>query len=160
VAGIKQTLLSNKNNKMKKLLYKTTINAPKQKVWDIMLTHGTYEVWSGAGWEGSTFAGQWKQGENISFISASGEGTLVHIIELNRADNIKAEHIAVLQKGGEEDRTSEAAKTWIGSKEEYRFTEKGVTELTVEIASNPEWEKMFNDGWPAALAKLKEICEQ
>ena len=146
---------------MNKLTFKKTIQAPKQKVWDIMLTHGTYEEWSGAGWEGSTYEGEWKQGENIRFISPSGEGTLVRIVELKPAQLIRAEHIAVLKKGGEKDRTSEAAKTWIGSKEDYFFNDiNGITELTVEIFSNPEWEKMFTDGWPAALDKLKELCEQ
>ena len=146
---------------MKKLTFKTIINAPKQKVWDTMLTHGSYEIWSGAGWEGSTYNGQWKQGETISFVSPSGEGTLVYITELKLAALIRAEHIAILQKGGGEDRTSEAAKTWNGSKEDYFFNSvNGGTELTVEISTNPEWEKMFNDGWPAALDKLKELCEQ
>ena len=145
---------------MNKLTFKTAIHAPKQKVWDIRLTHGSYEIWSGAGWEGSTFDGHWKQGETIRFVSPSGEGTLVYIIELKPAELIRAEHIAVLQKSGEEDRTSEAAKTWIGSKENYFFNEmNGLTELTVEILTKPEWEKMFTDGWPAALDKLKELCE-
>jgi uncharacterized protein YndB with AHSA1/START domain len=146
---------------MKELVFKTTIYASKQKVWDIMLSHGSYEIWSGAGWEGSTYEGDWKQGENIRFVSPSGEGTLVDIIELTPAELIRAEHIAFLQKGGGEDRTSEAAKTWIGAREDYFFKEiNGVTELVVEISTNPEWEKMFSDGWPAALDKLKELCEQ
>ena len=146
---------------MKKLIYKTTIQASKQKVWDTMLTHGSYEIWSGAGWEGSTYEGQWKEGENIRFASPDGEGTLVYIKELKPAAIIRADHIALLKKGGEEDRTSEEAKTWIGSQENYFFNEmNGVTELTVEILCNPQWEKMFNDGWPAALEKLKELCEQ
>jgi hypothetical protein len=29
----------------------------------------------------------------------------------------------------------------------------------VEINIYPDWEKMFSDGWPKALAKLKEIYE-
>ncbi|MES2649830.1 MAG: SRPBCC domain-containing protein [Bacteroidota bacterium] len=146
---------------MKKLTYRSLINAPKEKVWDLMLSHGSYETWSGAGWEGSTYDGQWKEGENIRFISPSGEGTLVHITELKPADFLKAEHIAILQKGGAEDRTSDLAKTWIGSKENYFFTGiNGTTELVVEIEADPAWEKMFADGWPAALNKLKEICEK
>ena len=145
---------------MKKLIYKTTIDASKQKVWDTMLTHGSYEIWSGAGWEGSTYEGEWKEGENIRFASPDGEGTLVYIKELKPAAIIRADHIALLKKGGEEDRTSEEAKTWIGSQENYFFNERnGVTELTVEIVCNPQWEKMFNDGWPAALEKLKQLCE-
>ena len=36
----------------------------------------------------------------------------------------------------------------------------GETDLTVEMIINPDWQKMLNEGWPNALKKLKEICEQ
>jgi hypothetical protein len=59
------------------------------------------------------------------------------------------------------DRNSPEAKGWIGTTEEYTFTEKnGKTELKVTVNTTPEWESMFNDGWPDALKKLKEICER
>ena len=65
-----------------------------------------------------------------------------------------------MQSGGIEDRDSEVAKGWVGITEAYTFKEKnGKTELKVEINTNPQWESMFNDGWPAALDKLKEISE-
>jgi hypothetical protein len=52
------------------------------------------------------------------------------------------------------------AKSWVGSIEEYTFTEKGsVTELLVNMEIYPEWEKMFNNDWPKALAALKDLCE-
>ena len=65
-----------------------------------------------------------------------------------------------MQRGGVEDRTSEEAKGWIGTLEKYTFTPHGnATELRVDMETNPEWEKMFNDGWPGALAALKKISE-
>ena len=146
---------------MKKLEYEINVNATAKKVWDTMLHHGTYEIWSDAGWPNSTFEGDWNERAHIKFIGPSGEGTLVKIIQLISFKLIKAEHIAVLLKEGKEDRESETAKTWIGSKENYYFGENnGTTHLKVEIECNPEWEKIFNDGWPNALSKLKEICEQ
>jgi hypothetical protein len=43
----------------------------------------------------------------------------------------------------------------------YTFTEqKGRTELNVIVNINSEWEKMFDEGWPKALAKLKETGER
>jgi hypothetical protein len=35
----------------------------------------------------------------------------------------------------------------------------GVTELRVDLDSNEEFEKMFEDLWPKALSRLKQICE-
>ena len=46
---------------MKKIEFKINIAAPKQKVWDTMLAHGTYEEWCSAGWPGSTYTGNWNQ---------------------------------------------------------------------------------------------------
>jgi len=72
-----------------------------------------------------------------------------------------AKHIAVLKSDGSEDRDSREAKSWIGTTEAYTFREKnGSTELRTEMNVEPEWEKMLGDGWPKALAKLKELCER
>ena len=83
------------------------------------------------------------------------------IIELRPYEYILAKHIAVIDAGGKEDRNSDLAKGWIGTTESYTFTEKnGKTELKIEINTYPDWEKMFKDGWPNALKKLKEISER
>jgi uncharacterized protein YndB with AHSA1/START domain len=146
---------------MKKIEFKTTIAATKKKVWETMLHPITYKEWVNAAWPGSFFKGEWKEGENLRFISEDGSGTLVTLIEHKPYDYSFAKHIAVLNPGGIEDRDSNVAKGWIGTTESYSFTEQnGVTTLKVELTINPEWEKMFSDGWPKALAKLKEICER
>lgn len=146
---------------MKKLEYRVNINAPAKKVWDIMLSPDTYREWTGVSWPSSTYEGNWKEGEDIRFIGSDGTGTLGHFNEVKPYKYIACEHVAVLLKGGVEDRTSDMAKGWIGTKENYTFTEKnGSTEVYVEIHTNPAWEKMFNDGWPNALDKLKEMAER
>ncbi len=44
--------------------------------------------------------------------------------------------------------------------ENYTFTEKdGGTELQIEVDTAVHLEKMFNELWPKALAKLKKISE-
>lgn len=146
---------------MKHLEFKTQIAADKKKVWDTMLRPETYKEWVNASWPGSTYEGKWAKGENLRFISPSGEGTLATLLEQKPYENVLAEHIAVIKADGSEDRDSDVAKGWIGTTERYTFKERnGKTDLTVAIETNPEWESMFNDGWPDALAKLKEICER
>lgn len=146
---------------MKKIEFKTVIAVPKQKVWEKMLHPDTYKEWVGAAWPGSFFKGEWKKGENLRFISEDGSGLLATLVEHKPYDYSFAKHIAVLGPGGIEDRDSDIAKGLIGTLEEYTFTEQnGSTELEVAITLNPEWADMFNEGWPKALAKLKEICER
>lgn len=146
---------------MKKLVFKIDVNADKQKVWNSMLNADTYPQWVGVSWPGSTFTGKWKEGETMKFLSSSGEGTQALLNEVIPHEVVKATHNAVILKDGSEDRTSEVAKGWVGTTEAYYFTEKnGKTEVKVEINTSPAWESMFSDGWPAALAKLKEIAER
>lgn len=146
---------------MKKFAFKITIKADKRKVWTTMLNADTYKQWIEPSWPGSTFIGSWKEGQTIRFISRSGEGTQAFLQEVKPYECIKATHNAIVLRDGSEDRNSEMAKGWVGITESYYFTEKnGETEVTVEINTKPAWESMFSDGWPAALAKLKEIVER
>ena len=126
-----------------------------------MIDPAGYKEWTGVSWPGSYFEGEWIEGENIRFISPDGSGTLAAITALQPYKHIAARHDAILKRGGGEDRTSEQAKGWVGTLEEYTFTPRGnATELRVDIETNPEWEKMFSDGWPGALATLKKISEK
>lgn len=150
-----------KTKQMKKLEFNIDIAASKQKVWDTMLSKETYQEWAGVSWPGSTFEGKWEQGENLRFGSPGQGGTMATLVEHRPYEYTLAEHVAVLNPDGSEDRDSEIAKGWIGSTESYTFTEKnGVTNLKVEINTPPAWSDMFEDGWPKALAKLKEISEK
>jgi uncharacterized protein YndB with AHSA1/START domain len=145
---------------MKKLEFKIAIAASRKKVWDTMQDPKTFKEWVNAGWPGSYFEGKWKQGENLRFLSPGQGGTMATLVEHRPYEFTLAKHIAVINADGTEDRESDAAKGWIGSTEAYTFTEKnGTTELKVEILTYPEWETMFSNGWPGALGKLKEICE-
>ena len=125
-----------------------------------MLSPETYKEWVKNSWPGSYFEGNWKKGEDMRFISPGQGGTKATLVENKPYEFIFAEHVAVINSDGSEDRTSDIAKGWIGTTESYTFTEtNGKTELKVEITTNPDWEKMFANDWPKALATLKEICE-
>jgi uncharacterized protein YndB with AHSA1/START domain len=146
---------------MEHLEYKIVISAPAKKVWDTMLKKETYEQWVSKSWPGSTYQGKWEKGEKIKFAGEEGSGTLAELVEVKPYEKVLARHIAILGPGGVEDRTSEMAKGWIGITEEYKFTERnGSTTVTVSIETNPEWKKMFDDGWPTALQELKKITER
>jgi len=152
---------------MKKLEFKIDINATAKKVWDTMLSPKTYKEWVRVSWPGSNYQGKWAKGEKIRFVGegevaeGQGGGTLATIDEFKPYESLLARHIAVINADGTEDYNSEVAKGWVGTLERYIFSEsKGKTTLTVEIETNPDWETMFNDGWPGALKALKEICEK
>ena len=145
---------------MEHLEYKIVISAPVKKVWETMLQQETYRQWVAKSWPNSFYEGKWEKGEKIRFIGPDGSGTLAELVEVKPYEKLFARHIAILGPGGEEDRTSEIAKDWVGITEGYTFAEQnGKTTLTVSIETTPEWRKMFDDGWPAALDELKKITE-
>lgn len=151
---------------MTKLNFSIDINAPKQKVWEIMLADKTYREWTGAFHEGSYFEGSWDKGSKILFLGPSNEGKPSGMSS-KIVENIPYEYVSIEHVGevidGVEDTTSESSKQWAGSHENYTFSEtNGVTTLTVEMEGadvSKEMTEMFEGMWPKALAKLKEIAE-
>lgn len=146
---------------MKTLTFTTTIDAPKQKVWDTMLGKETYPKWIGAAWPGSGFSGDWSEGSEMRFEGEGGGGTAARITESRRPEFLSAEHYAVINEDGTFDQDSDMAKDWIGSTESYTFSEKnGKTELLVELSVPPDWVSEFEGNWPKGLQALKELAEQ
>lgn len=146
---------------MERIGYHVEISAPARTVWDTMLQADTYKEWTDKSWPGSSFEGKWAHGEKIRFVGPDGSGTLAEIERFEPHSNLFMRHIAALAQGGEEDRSSEIAKGWIGTTEEYKLVERdGKTSVTVVIESTPEWIKMFNEGWPTALQELKKVTER
>ena len=150
---------------MQKLHFKIDINAPIEKVWDTMLEDKTYRVWTAQFNEGSYYMGDWSKGSKILFLGPNPEtgkeGGMVSRIKDNRKHEfISIEHLGMVNDGVE-DTTSEAVKPWAGSLENYSFKNlNGKTELLIEIDINDDFKDMFNDMWPKALQKLKEISEK
>ena len=149
------------NTDMKEIEFTAQIAAPVKKVWDTMLNLDTYKQWTDVAWPGSSYEGKWKKGSDIKFVGADSSGTLATITDMTPYDHIVAKHVALLLKGGSEDRTSPEANRWVGTTESYYFDEKnGETNLKIKMKITPEWEEMFRDGWPKALDRLKELSEQ
>lgn len=81
------------------------------------------------------------------------------IKENRRHAYVSIEHLGIVANGVEDYSSPEASK-WAPAYENYTFTEKdGGTELGVEIDVEEEHQAMFDDMWPKALQRLKEIAE-
>lgn len=152
-----------KGKTMVKLKFSIIINAPQAKVWETMLNDATYRIWTEAFMQGSYFVGDWSEGSKILFLAQgeTGASGMVSRIKENRPhEYISIEHLGMVENG-KEDLTSDAAKEWAGALENYAFKElNGKTELMIDTDSNEEYTEMFNDMWPKALQKLKELAEK
>lgn len=142
------------------------ISAPKQKVWEVMLADPTYREWTEAFHEGSYYEGSWEKGSKILFL-APDDGKLSGMVS-RIVENIPYQYISIEHLGevidGVEDTTSERVQLWAGAHENYTFNEaNGVTTLDIDLEApeeNKEMTDMFEQMWPKALDKLKEIAER
>lgn len=147
-----------------KLHFETKIKAPAAKVWATMLEDKTYRQWTTAFDPTSYFEGSWEKGSRIRFLIEGGDGMYSEIVDNIPHKFISIKHLGTIKKGFE-DRTSEEAKKWVPAFENYTLTNQGeTTDLEVDIELDDSLEiysmkEMFNDMWPKALSKLKEMCE-
>lgn len=119
---------------METIHFSAHLAAPREKVWDLMLGKGTYEVWAKAFGEGSRYEGDWNEGSSIQFVAGdTGMGMASRIKESRRPEFVSIEHIGIVS-GGVVDTESEDAKKWTPAFENYTLKEvDGGTELSVSV---------------------------
>lgn len=149
---------------MEKLHFSITINEPKEKVWNTMLGEDSYKKWADVFMDGSHYVGDWDKGSKILFLgpnkSGKMEGMVSRIKENRLYEYVSIEHIGFVQNG-EEDTSSDEVKKWAGALENYTFKENnGTTEVLVDMDTNEQYKEMFEDLWPKALQKLKQLAEE
>lgn len=145
---------------MHKLHYTIEIAAPAKTVWHAMLDDATYRDWTTAFVDGSHYEGSWDEGSIIQFLNPNKEGMHAVIAENRPYEFVSIKHIGTVAQGVV-DTDSDEVKQWSPSYENYTLKESNdVTTVSVELDSTPEYDDMFNEKWPKALARLKEIAEQ
>ncbi len=146
---------------MERIHFTVNINAPKEKVWDILWTKGKYEAWTTVFAEGSTAITDWQQGSKVLFVDgSSGNGMVSRIEEKRENEYMSFTHLGEI-KDGVEDTTSEKVKAWNGAKENYTLTENNhATTLDVEMDISPDYKDYFLTTWPKAMQSIKTMAEQ
>lgn len=142
--------------------FKTTINAPREKVWEVLWSEKTYPAWTQAflppGSKESTAETDWQKGSKVLFLGDSGSGMVSSIHDKVDNEFMSFRHLGEVQDGVE--KIDENAG-WYGAMENYTLKDAdGKTELTVDIDLTEEFQDYFNEAWPKALDKLKELSEQ
>jgi uncharacterized protein YndB with AHSA1/START domain len=145
---------------MERINYSININAPGNKVWDILWADETYRKWTAVFSESSHAVTDWKKGSKVLFLDGKGSGMVAKIKENIPNEYLSIQHLGMIENGVE-DLSSDKVKEWAGAEENYTLKEaNGNTELIVEIDINEEWKKQFEEMWPKALDKVKELAEK
>jgi uncharacterized protein YndB with AHSA1/START domain len=144
---------------IKRLRFTTSIAAPTDTVFKMMIDPQSFKKWTTAFMEGSYFEGSWEQEQKIRFLTPSGNGIVAEIAEHKANHFISIRHLGYVV-GGVDDTESESVSAWAPAYENYTFQESSTgTTLIVEQDVTDEFEACMTEAWPRALDALKTICE-
>ncbi len=149
---------------MKQLNASIRIHASKERVWQTVTNRDLYQMWTESFSPGSDYEGSWEKGAKILFYGVNEygekEGMSSEIADTRPYEYISIRHVGLLLHG-KEDNTSEKAKKWTPSYENYSLKEESpdVILFSVEQTVPEEMSGMFTDMWNTGLLKLKEVAE-
>jgi uncharacterized protein YndB with AHSA1/START domain len=145
---------------MDKLTFKTTFDAPREKVWDVLWTDDTYREWTSVFSPGSRAETDWKEGGKVLFLNREGDGMVSRIAKKKDNEFMSFEHLGEVHNGVE-NLDSEKVRSWAGAFENYTLNSvDGKTELLVEMDVTDEFKDYFATTWPKAFEKLKSLVEK
>lgn len=148
---------------MKRMHFSTIVEAPKERVWEVMLTDATYRDWTSVFASGSHYKGSWEEGSKMLFLAPDENGTMGGMVstiaESRPHEFLSIKHLGIINNGVE-DTSSEEVEKWKGALENYTLTEQdGLTEVSIDMDIEEEYEAMFDKIWPQAFARIKELAE-
>jgi hypothetical protein len=142
---------------IKKLIH---IDAPKEKVWDVLLGSDTFPVWASAFSPGTHVTTDWQEDSPAVFLDSTDSGVVSRIASHVPNDHITIEHMGIVA-GGKEDFDSEDAMAWRGLKESYFVSE--TDDITTLIVESDTVDAYFDDAdaqWDAAILLIKDLAEK
>ena len=142
---------------MEQLHFAIEINAPREKVWSVLWDDAGFRDWSSVFAEGSHFViTDWKEGIKIQFIDPKANAGMSSIIDkLVPNEFLSFKHMTEIKDGKEQ-----PPPHWSGMIENYTLKEDGgATTLVVDMDAPNEFKAMFEDKFPKALARVKELAE-
>ncbi|UOQ74494.1 SRPBCC family protein [Hymenobacter cellulosilyticus] len=144
---------------MKKACFSTMINAPKDKVWNVLWNAQTYPTWASVFSPGSRAESDWQEGSTVVFSSADGGGMYSRIARSVPHELITFEHLGEV-KNGQQQPFGQEHQNWTNATETYTLRQIGnTTELTVEMDVAEDHQAYFAETFPEALEKVKELAE-
>lgn len=135
------------------------VEAPPERVWDVLTADATYRQWTAEFAEGSFAETDWQEGSSVRFLGPEGTGLVGRIAASRRPELLDVEYTGVVAGGGD-DTESEEARLWSGTRETYRLAETGGgTHLMISAPMEDAYYDDMVAAWERALARVKELAE-
>lgn len=145
---------------MERINFSISINAPKEKVWNVLWDETSYCKWTSVFAEGSSVVtDNWKEGSKVLFLDGKGSGMVSRVAANKPNEYMSFKHMGEV-KDGVEDISSEKINSWSGSMENYTLKESGgKTELKIEMDITKDFKDFMLTTWPKALEQVKLLSE-
>lgn len=146
---------------METLNYEKVINAPIQKVWDLLWNSETYPKWTQFFMQDSLFITDWKIGGKTYFVDQEKNGMVSTIKTLDEPFEIIFSHLGTV-KNGVEDTMSRAVEEWSGAEEKYflRAIDEHTTELRAVTHVDKNSIDFMNNGFNKGFELIKNLAEE
>ncbi|GAA4468220.1 hypothetical protein GCM10023093_25390 [Nemorincola caseinilytica] len=145
---------------MNRQTHKILIDAPPERIWNVLWNDLTYMSWSAAFSAGSRAETDWKAGSNVLFLDNTNNGMAGVIVAAIPNELMSIRHMAEV-KNGIVQPDSPASREWMGAMENYTLKKAGdQTELTIEVDVTQEYSEYFARTWPLALNRIKGLAER
>ena len=145
---------------METLNYEIIINAPIERIWNLLWNEKSYSEWTQFFMEGSQLKTDWKVNGKTYFLDAAGNGMVSTISSLNEPTEVIFRHLGSYKDGVEDTKSRDVAE-WSGAEEKYflRSIDENNTELRVITHTMKNHEEFINTGFHKGLALLKNLAE-
>ena len=140
--------------------FNININAPKQKVWDVLWEEAMYSQWSSVFNEGADGVPDLKEGRKLLFLDADNHDLMSKVGTRIENSQMTFKYLGEAVSGVEYPANQEIEQ-WKGTTESFTLNENnGVTELKVEVSATDEYKDYFHTVFPKALKMVKQLAEE
>lgn len=145
---------------MEKQTFEVAIDAPREKVWNILWDNATYPLWTASFSEGSHAETDWKKGSKVLFVDDKNQGMVSTVVENIPYEFMSFKHLGEV-KDGVETYFPTGVNGFGESLENYTLkTVNGKTSLVIEMDVPDEYKDYFQNTWPKALDAVKTLSEK
>lgn len=153
-------ILKNYMYGLRKSIYQIEVDAPAEKVWNVLFDFENYKKWTSAFCEGSYLTGDLKQGGRVHFLTPEGHGMYSDVIFYTPNQNVLFMHIGDVENHVEKP-VDEDSEKWTGAFEGYTLKEKnGKTLVIAEVDVTENDKEHMDSSFPKGLEKVKEMAEE
>ncbi|PIF46346.1 hypothetical protein CLU96_3377 [Chryseobacterium sp. 52] len=139
---------------MQTLFFEIQIDAPREKVWDVLWSDITYRQWTTAFTEGSFYLGTFEEGSIMKFFDPNNNGMYSRVEKNVPHQEMKFLHLGEIYDG------VETEQNWGEATEAYILQETEIgTLLKCEINTPEEFKNFFEEKFPTALGIIKNLSE-